>query len=40
MMAFYFSRLVEIYPFFLKGLWMTVVVSGIQPDGAGNLVVE
>lgn len=27
MMAFYFQRLVEIYPFFLKGLWMTVMVS-------------
>ena len=23
MMGFYFSRLIEIYPFFLKGLWMT-----------------
>ena len=29
MMLFYFQRLIEIYPFFLKGLWMTVVVSGI-----------
>ena len=30
MMLFYFQRLIEIYPFFLKGLWMTVVVSGIS----------
>lgn len=30
MMLFYFQRLVEILPFFLKGLWMTVVVSGIS----------
>jgi len=28
MMAFYFQRLLEIFPFFLKGLWMTVAVSG------------
>ena len=27
MMAFYFSRLVEIFPFFLKGLWMTCQVA-------------
>lgn len=27
MMLFYFQRLIEILPFFLKGLWMTVVVS-------------
>ena len=27
MMAFYFSRLVEIFPFFLKGLWMTTKVA-------------
>lgn len=27
MMAFYFQRLVEIFPFFLKGLWMTVMVA-------------
>lgn len=27
MMAFYFQRLVEIYPFFFKGLWMTVMIS-------------
>ena len=30
MMLFYFHRLIEIYPFFLKGLWMTVAVSGIS----------
>lgn len=30
MMLFYFQRLVEILPFFLKGLWMTVAVSGIS----------
>ncbi|MBC2712308.1 MAG: amino acid ABC transporter permease [Desulfosarcina sp.] len=30
MMLFYFERLVEILPFFLKGLWMTVVVAGIS----------
>lgn len=30
MMAFYFSRLVEIFPFFLKGLWMTVQVAFIS----------
>lgn len=30
MMAFYFSRLVEIYPFFLKGLWMTSKVAFIS----------
>jgi polar amino acid transport system permease protein len=30
MMAFYFQRLIEIMPFFLKGLWMTVAVSGIS----------
>ena len=30
MMLFYFQRLVEIFPFFLKGLWMTVAVSGIS----------
>jgi polar amino acid transport system permease protein len=29
-MLFYFQRLIEIYPFFLKGLWMTVAVSGIS----------
>lgn len=27
MMLFYFKRLIEIYPFFLKGLWMTASVS-------------
>ncbi|WP_319523807.1 amino acid ABC transporter permease [uncultured Desulfosarcina sp.] len=30
MMLFYFHRLIEILPFFLKGLWMTVAVSGIS----------
>lgn len=30
MMGFYFSRLVEIYPFFLKGLWVTVQISFIS----------
>ncbi len=30
MMLFYFQRLIEIYPFFLKGLWMTVAVAGIS----------
>ena len=30
MMAFYFGRLVEIFPFFLKGLWMTVQVAFIS----------
>lgn len=30
MMAFYFSRLVEIFPFFLKGLWMTVQIAFIS----------
>jgi polar amino acid transport system permease protein len=29
MISFYFQRLVEIFPFFLKGLWMTVVVAGL-----------
>ncbi len=29
MMALYFQRLVEIFPFFLKGLWMTVAVAGL-----------
>jgi len=29
MMAFYFQRLIEIFPFFLKGLWMTVMISGL-----------
>ena len=29
MLAFYFQRLIEIFPFFLKGLWMTVAVSGL-----------
>jgi len=29
MMAFYFQRLLDIFPFFLKGLWMTVAVSGL-----------
>jgi polar amino acid transport system permease protein len=30
MMAFYFSRLVEIYPIFLKGLWMTSKIAFIS----------
>ncbi len=30
MMAFYFSQLVEIFPFFLKGLWMTVQIAFIS----------
>jgi polar amino acid transport system permease protein len=30
MMVFYFHQLVEIFPFFLKGLWMTVAVSGLS----------
>jgi len=30
MMGFYFSRLVEIYPFFLKGLWMTTQIAFIS----------
>lgn len=30
MMLFYFQRLIEILPFFLKGLWMTVALSGIS----------
>jgi polar amino acid transport system permease protein len=30
MMAFYFSRLTEIFPFFLKGLWMTSQVAFIS----------
>lgn len=30
MMGFYFSRLVEIYPFFLKGLWMTSKIAFIS----------
>ncbi len=29
MMTFYFQRLIEIFPFFLKGLWMTVAVSAL-----------
>lgn len=29
-MAFYFSRLVEIFPFFLKGLWMTSKIAFIS----------
>lgn len=27
MMAVYFARLIEIFPFFLRGLWMTVQIS-------------
>lgn len=30
MITFYFQRLIEIFPFFLKGLWMTVAVSGLS----------
>jgi polar amino acid transport system permease protein len=30
MMLFYFHRLIEILPFFLKGMWMTIAVSGIS----------
>jgi len=30
MMAFYFQRLMESFPFFLKGLWMTVAVSALS----------
>ena len=29
MIEFYLQRLLEIFPFFLKGLWMTVVVAGL-----------
>ena len=29
MIIFYLERLLEIFPFFLKGLWMTVAVSGL-----------
>jgi polar amino acid transport system permease protein len=29
MLTFYFQRLIEIFPFFLKGLWMTVAVSAL-----------
>lgn len=30
MMAFYFARLMEIFPFFLKGLWMTSKIAFIS----------
>ncbi len=30
MWSFYFSQLIEALPFFLKGLWMTVAVSGLS----------
>ena len=30
MMSFYFAKLMEIFPFFLKGLWMTVQISFIS----------
>ncbi len=30
MIAFYFGRLMEIYPFFLKGLWMTTQIAFIS----------
>ena len=29
MIVFYFQRLIEIFPFFLKGLWMTVAVAAL-----------
>ncbi len=35
MMLFYFQRLIEIYPFFLKGLWMTVAVGGTALGALG-----
>ncbi len=34
MMAFYFQRLLESFPFFLKGLWMTVAVSALGLSSA------
>jgi polar amino acid transport system permease protein len=30
MITFYLQRLIEIFPFFLKGLWMTAAVSGLS----------
>lgn len=30
MIAYYFQQLIQILPFFLKGLWMTVLISGIS----------
>ena len=30
MWGFYFNELVNSLPFFLKGLWMTVAVSGLS----------
>ncbi len=30
MITFYFHRLLEVLPFFLKGLWMTAAVSGLS----------
>jgi len=30
MSGYYFQRLIEIFPFFLKGLWMTVAVSSLS----------
>ncbi len=30
MISFYFQRLLEVLPFFLKGLWMTAAVSGLS----------
>ncbi len=30
MWAFYFQQLVRSFPFFLKGLWMTVAISGLS----------
>ena len=30
MWAFYFEQLIHSLPYFLKGLWMTVAVSGLS----------
>ena len=30
MWGFYFNELIRSLPFFLKGLWMTVAVSGLS----------
>lgn len=30
MLTHYVERLIEIYPFFLKGMWMTIAVAGIS----------
>ncbi len=37
MWSFYFTQLIEALPFFLKGLWMTVAVSGLSLI-AGTLI--